>query len=223
MLCDQQVDRYSRQIILPEVGAQGQERLLSASVAVVDAGGQWSFLLLYLAAAGVGHVVVHDPRHRSATERQAREAADLNPDCRIEVRFSDPCLESGQFAVAALVEAAAARSTGLALACARSGTPLIWSRSRGSVGYLGTARPAGAAGCYGCAARTLDLGHPGQWPPAAPLVASVQAVEAIRLVLAIGSDAGGGIVRIDAAAGDFAAIEPPRSTRCVVCEARQAQ
>ena len=54
MLSDAQVERYSRQIILPEVGARGQEKLLSATIALVDAVDRDSVLPLYLAAAGIG-------------------------------------------------------------------------------------------------------------------------------------------------------------------------
>lgn len=103
MLTDTQIDRYSRHIILQEVGGLGQERLLASSVLVVGAGGLGAPLLLYLAAAGVGRIgivdddavdlsnlqrqVVHDsaavgrPKVDSAAERLRA----LNPDVVVEV------------------------------------------------------------------------------------------------------------------------------------------
>jgi adenylyltransferase/sulfurtransferase len=100
-LSDAQVERYSRHILLKEVGGEGQARLLGASVLVVGAGGLGAPLLLYLAAAGIGHIgivdddvvdlsnlqrqVVHDtgaiglPKVDSAAARIRR----LNPDVKV--------------------------------------------------------------------------------------------------------------------------------------------
>lgn len=99
---DQQLERYARHIILPELGGAGQEKLLRASVLVVGAGGLGSPLLMYLAAAGVGRIGVVDddavdlsnlqrqivhgtdrigtPKVESAKETLAR----INPDIVVE-------------------------------------------------------------------------------------------------------------------------------------------
>ncbi len=99
---DEQIERYARHIVLPEVGGIGQARLLASSVLVVGAGGLGSPLLLYLAAAGVGRIgvvdddavslsnlqrqIAHDgaaigrPKVDSARETLAR----INPDVRVE-------------------------------------------------------------------------------------------------------------------------------------------
>ena len=53
---DQQLERYARHIILPELGGKGQEKLLGSSVLVIGAGGLGSPLLMYLAAAGIGRL-----------------------------------------------------------------------------------------------------------------------------------------------------------------------
>src|SRR3546814_20506294 len=59
-LSDEQIDRYARHLVLPEIGEEGQEKLLNARVLVIGAGGLGSPLLLYLAAAGVGTLGIVD-------------------------------------------------------------------------------------------------------------------------------------------------------------------
>ena len=97
-LTDPQIRRYARHVLLPDVGGRGQERLLAAAVRAEDAGGAAAVALVYLAAAGVGTVVVGDrgrvrerdrwlylaadvgrPRLEAARERLAA----LNPDVRV--------------------------------------------------------------------------------------------------------------------------------------------
>lgn len=97
-----QLHRYSRHIVLPELGGTGQERLLQSRVLVVGAGGLGSPLLLYLAAAGVGTIgivdddvvdrsnlqrqVIHDEAHLGLpkVDSAAERIRALNPDIRIE-------------------------------------------------------------------------------------------------------------------------------------------
>lgn len=55
-LTEEQIERHSRQIILPDVGGKGQEKLLSAKVLIIDAGGLGSPAALYLASAGIGKI-----------------------------------------------------------------------------------------------------------------------------------------------------------------------
>lgn len=99
---DQQLERYARHIILPELGGKGQEKLLQSSVLVVGAGGLGSPLLMYLAAAGVGRIgivdddavdlsnlqrqVIHatDKVGRPKVESAAAAIAAINPDITVE-------------------------------------------------------------------------------------------------------------------------------------------
>lgn len=102
-LSPEQVDRYARQIILKGIGGSGQNRLLQSSVLLVGAGGLGSPVALYLAAAGVGHLVIADGDQielsnlqrqilhttrdigQSKAESAARAVAALNPDVGLTV------------------------------------------------------------------------------------------------------------------------------------------
>ncbi len=103
---EQQVQRYARHILLPEIGGEGQAKLLNSRVLVVGAGGLGSPIILYLAAAGIGHIGVidHDVVDLSNLQRQvlhttdrvgipkvesARETiAGINPEVTLEVHQS---------------------------------------------------------------------------------------------------------------------------------------
>src|SRR5271169_5384355 len=75
MLNHQQIERYSRQIILPQLGGRGQETLLAHSIAIVGSDGLSTTAALYLAGAGVGRLLLSAPLPLSAID-------GLNPDCR---------------------------------------------------------------------------------------------------------------------------------------------
>ncbi|MFH1176671.1 MAG: HesA/MoeB/ThiF family protein [Acidobacteriota bacterium] len=101
-LTEVQRERYSRQLVLPQVGLAGQERLARSSVAVVGAGGLGSPVLLYLAAAGVGRLVIADgdQLELSNLQRQviytASELGRMKADCAAAaVRRLNPEVEVG--------------------------------------------------------------------------------------------------------------------------------
>jgi molybdopterin/thiamine biosynthesis adenylyltransferase/rhodanese-related sulfurtransferase len=153
-------DRYQRQSVLPEVGAAGQQRLGDATVLVVGAGGLGCALLPYLAAAGVGHLILidHDRVEESNLHRQplfrmgdvgrlkveaARDALlATNPQVRIEVHperltaANAAALISG---VAVAIDAADSLAATYVLsdACQRSGTALVSASVLGLAGYVG--------------------------------------------------------------------------------------
>lgn len=101
-LSDDQIDRYARHLILPEIGGPGQAKLLNSSALVVGAGGLGAPLLLYLAAAGIGRLgivdddvvdlsnlqrqVIHDTTTlgKPKTQSAAQRIAALNPDIKVD-------------------------------------------------------------------------------------------------------------------------------------------
>ena len=76
-MTDDQLLRYSRHILLNELGIEGQERILAAHALVIGAGGLGSPVALYLASAGVGHITLVDPDSVDATNLQRQIAHTL--------------------------------------------------------------------------------------------------------------------------------------------------
>ncbi|HET8986144.1 MAG TPA: molybdopterin-synthase adenylyltransferase MoeB [Trueperaceae bacterium] len=212
MFTRSQLERYSRQIVMSEVGADGQRRLSDASVLVVGAGGLGSPALLYLAGAGIGRlgVIDSDAVDLSNLHRQilhttadvgrqkvasARERlAALNPDVVVEehgLRLdSHNALELiGRFDM--VLDGSDNFPTRYLVndACVIAGKPLVYgalSRFEGQVGVLAT----GSAPCYRCLFPTPP--PPGTVPSCAEagvlgvltgVVGSLMATEALRLAL----------------------------------------
>jgi len=84
LLTDAQIERYSRQIILPEVGGRGQERLLAARLTVMAEIDDLTPALNYLVGAGIGSIRLDSPAGGEALSRFASEMKELNPDVRVE-------------------------------------------------------------------------------------------------------------------------------------------
>ena len=159
-MTSQAPDRYSRQTILPEVGAAGQARLRDASVLVIGAGGLGSAVLLYLCAAGIGRLIIvdHDRVEESNLHRQpvyrmsdvgsfkaqaAREALlGANPEVRIEAlceRLTPANVQRLVTGVDVVVDAADSFAVTYVVSdeCLRVKTPLISASVLGLSGYVG--------------------------------------------------------------------------------------
>lgn len=218
-LTEQEIHRYSRHIILQEVGGRGQLRLKNGSVLIAGAGAVGSAAALYLAAAGVGHLTVWDPavvgpadlesgiahtRDRLG-EPRARSAAQpmraINPDARIEAldRESDVV---GAAAGHQVVLASAGPWDDLARAAIAGGPALVLAGlhgARGAVTVFGSEPP-----CYRCLgadrAGSLGLLPEGITPgvaAAAGVIGVVAATEVIKLILGIGTPLIGRVLSYD--------------------------
>jgi len=238
--------RYHRQIILPQLGPEGQERLKEASILLVGAGGLGSPVALYLAAAGVGRLgvvdgdivelsnlqrqVLHDTPSvgRPKTESARLRIARINPDVRVEehtVRLDrhnaltilegwDVVVDgSDNFPTRYLVNDA----------CVLLGIPFVYGaifRFEGQASVF--AHPGGP--CYRCLFRDppppdavpscSEAGVVGVLPG---LIGTVQASEAMKLVLGIGRPLVGRLLLVDVLSMDFREVELRRDPECVVC------
>ena len=238
--------RYHRQLILPGLGAAGQEKLRDASVLVVGAGGLGSPAALYLAAAGVGHIgladgdrvetsnlhrqILHGTKdvggRKTASGRARLEA--LNPDVRVEefpVRLtSDNALETMQ-GWDAVIDGSDNFPTRYLVndACVLLGVPLVYGAIFRFDGQASVFAAAGGP-CYRCLFR--DPPPPGLVPGCAEagvlgalpgIVGSIQAAETIKLLTGIGEPMIGRLLLIDTLNAEYRTLELRRDPECPVC------
>ncbi|MDB4896028.1 MAG: molybdopterin biosynthesis protein, partial [Firmicutes bacterium] len=219
-LTEQEIVRYSRHIILPEVGGRGQRKLKAASVLLAGLGAAGSAAALYLAAAGIGQITLWDPlvvtpqdlasgiahdRSRIGLPR-ARSAAvpmrAINPDAQIDVldRESDVL---GAVAAHQLVLASAGDWEALTNAAYKSGAATVLYGAHGASGAAAAFRQGQP--CLRClgAERAQNAGlfpEAGGAPAiaaAAGVVGVVAATEAVKLILGTGEPLFGRVLSYD--------------------------
>jgi molybdopterin/thiamine biosynthesis adenylyltransferase len=246
-LSEEELVRYSRQIVLREVGGAGQLRLRSAAVAVVGAGGLGSPAVLYLAAAGVGSItVIDDDRvaldnlqrqvlHDTASlgepkvESARRRVAEINPAVRVDTleRRLDAAGATALLAGHDLVlDGSDNFSTKFAVndACVRLG---ICAVIGGVVRFDGqvVVVPPGAP-CYRClfgdeppAGLVPGCRAAGVLGAVAGMVGCLQAAEALRHLLGAGEEQGGRVLLLDALRPRLRSVVFPRDPGCRACAA----
>jgi molybdopterin-synthase adenylyltransferase len=242
---DEQLLRYSRQILLPQFGVEGQERLMASTVLVVGAGGLGSPVALYLAAAGVGRLIVadHDRVELTNLQRQilhatnrigtakvdsARQALQaLNPN--VEIVAIDRRLEGDllreQVAVSdAVVDGSDNFATRFAVnaACVAAGTPLIAGaviRWEGQVSVYTGQRGDPCYRClYGADGEVEDTcSENGILAPVAGIVGSIQALETLKVLSGVGRTLAGRLLILDALEMRLRILSLTRDPACPVC------
>lgn len=247
---DDQLLRYSRHILLDELGIDGQERLLASHALVVGAGGLGSPVALYLGSAGVGHLTIADHDHVDATNLQrqiahnlqrlgqpkaesARQAiAELNPDVRVTAlneRLSAERLLALVAQADVVLDCSDNFETRQAVnaACVAQRKPLVSGaaiRFDGQVSVYDTRQPD--APCYACvfppgqAPEEVRCATMGVLAPLVGIIGSVQAAEAIKLLSGMGSRLSGRLLMLDGRDMAWTDIRLPRDPHCPVCAGR---
>jgi len=245
-LIDEDRQRFARQIIIPEIGIEGQARLKRASALVVGAGGLGSAALMYLAAAGVGRIGIVDPDkveldnlHRQVihgtatlgelkTESARRRLADLAPQVQVDIfpeSFSVANAEALARPYQILIDATdnlAARKL-INRVCIRQQKPMVFGsvlRFEGQVGVFDARRGP----CYRCVFPDLpDSGvlespaEAGVFGPLPGIIGSLQALEALKILLDAGDPLIGRLLTFDGLAGKFEQIRVRKNPDCPEC------
>ena len=244
---DDQLLRYSRHILLDELGVEGQQRLLSGHALVIGAGGLGSPVLLYLASAGVGTITVidHDEVDRTNLQRQIAHT---------EARVGRPKVASAAEAMAALnpevtVRALAQRADAALLdtlvaeadvvldcsdnfptrhavnaACVRHGRPLVSGAAIGLDGQIAVwdARTP-TQPCYACVfppsaeVPEVRCATMGVFAPLVGIIGTMQAAEALKLLAGFGTSLAGRLQMLDARRMEWTEIRVGRDAGCPVC------
>ena len=244
---DQELLRYSRHILLDEIGIEGQERLRSASVLVVGAGGLGSPAALYLAAAGVGRLVLadgdtvdltnlqrqilHTPSRIGWPKARSGELAlrELNPDVdvlAIEARLTDGALEAAVAQATVVLDCCDNFETRHAVnrACVKAGVPLVSGAAIRFDGQLAVFDPRqDHSPCYHCLFPDTDLPDPvqcatmGVFAPLTGIIGTLQAAEALKIAGGFGTPCVGSLLLVDARTLEITRMKVPRDPHCTVC------
>jgi sulfur-carrier protein adenylyltransferase/sulfurtransferase len=245
-LTREEILRYSRHLLLPDVGLEGQRKLKAASVLVLGAGGLGSPAALYLAAAGVGHLglmdydlveesnlqrqVIHSTKmlgmHKVESARQ--RLLDLNPFISVDI-FDEPFTASNAMQISGpydlLLDATDNFPTRYLAndVCVLTGKPLVYGavfRFEGQASVF----DARVGPCYRClfpeppppglVPACSEVGVLGVLPG---VIGMIQATEAIKLLLGIGSSLVGRLLLYDALELSFDTIKLKKNQRCRIC------
>jgi len=243
MLTDAQLMRYNRQILLHEFDIAGQERLQRASVLVVGLGGLGCPAALYLAAAGVGELVLVDgdavelsnlQRQIAHTEKdigtnKARSAAAaiaaLNPQTKLEViekELTEPAMPAVLSRVQLVIDATDNYPVRFALnrACIAAGVPMVSAAAVRSEGQLAVFDPLRGGPCYACLYTegdddtALSCSESGVLAPLVGVVGSLQAMEALKILSGFGEPLRGKLLAIDLRCMEFRELVLPVRADC---------
>ena len=249
---DTQLLRYSRHILLDEVGIEGQEKFLASHVLIVGAGGLGSPVALYLGSAGIGHITVVDHDTVDATNLQRQIAhtlsgigqfkaesirqsiADINPDVQLTVvtqRADDALLDTLAAQADLVVDCTDNFATRHAInrAAVRHQKPLVSGaaiRFDGQVAVYDTRRASSP--CYACVfpetehVEEAQCATMGVFAPLVGIIGSVQAAEALKVLCGTGDPLTGRMLMLDGRSMSWSELQMPRDPHCAVCGHRPA-
>ncbi|MFS2124219.1 molybdopterin-synthase adenylyltransferase MoeB [Pseudomonas sp. Pseusp97] len=248
MLSDNELLRYSRQILLPQIDVDGQLRLKDSRVLIVGLGGLGAPVALYLAAAGVGelHLADFDTVDLTNLQRQIIHGTDsvgmgkvdsaiarlsaLNPDVKLVAHRQALDADSIDAAVAGVdlvLDCCDNFGTREAVnaACVAAKKPLVSGAAIRLEGQLSVFDPRREESpCYHClyghgSEAELTCSEAGVVGPLVGLVGSLQALEALKLLAGFGEPLVGRLLLIDALGTRFRELRVKRDPQCAVCGA----
>jgi adenylyltransferase/sulfurtransferase len=243
---DQQLLRYSRQIMLPQVDISGQEKLLTATVLIVGAGGLGCPVAIYLAAAGVGQLTIYDDDQVDFSNLQRQIAhytsdvgvdkvistletiKKLNPDVVVNAnkqRLARKQLEKEVAMADVVLDCSDNFATRFAInkACVILKTPLVSGAAIRFEGQVAVFTPGkNGSPCYNCL--YADTGEEmqncatnGVIAPITGIVGSVQALETMKVILQTGETLMGRLLLLDGFTMEWQTMKLKKNPSCPTC------
>lgn len=243
---DEDLLRYSRQIMLPGLDLEGQERLLGSRALIVGMGGLGSPAALYLAAAGLGTLVLADfdrveltnlqrqiihatgDLGRAKTDSARERLAALNPGVRVDTvdaRLGPENLRTLVRGVDIVLDGSDNFATRFAVnaACVAERRPLVSAAVIGMDGQLAVFRPdLGDSPCYRCVyadtgEEAQSCSETGVLGPLTGVLGSLQAVETVKVLTGLGEPLNGRLLVVDALTQTWRRLNLRRDPACPVC------
>lgn len=244
---DEQLLRYSRHILLDQIGIEGQQRLLASHVLVIGAGGLGSPAAMYLASAGVGHITIVDDDVVDLTNLQRQIAhttervgqskalsarttmAQINPDIRITAlaeRVDEARLAQLVAAADVVLDCTDNFATRHAVnrACVAQRKPLVSGAAIRFDGQVSVFDPRGGdQPCYSCLFpqdqqfEDVACAAMGVFAPLVGVVGAMQAAEALKLLMHVGQSLAGRLLMLDGLYMEWTSIAVARNEHCPVC------
>ncbi|MBB1489318.1 HesA/MoeB/ThiF family protein [Oceanospirillum sediminis] len=247
---DQQLLRYSRQIMLPEIDIQGQQNLLNSRVLIIGMGGLGSPAALYLAAAGVGSLVISDfddvdlsnlqrqiihgqqDIGRAKVDSAWESIRELNADCHVlplPEKLSGDELKQQIALVDLVLDCSDRFSTRFAVNryCMEVQTPLVSGAAIQFGGQLAVFDPKDPESpCYSCLYEETDdeamrCAENGVVAPLVGVIGAMQAMEAVKILSGAGQAATGKLQIFDALTAQWRSMKLSRDPGCPVCSKRK--
>jgi molybdopterin/thiamine biosynthesis adenylyltransferase len=244
---DAQLLRYSRHILLDELGIEGQQALLASRALIVGAGGLGSPVALYLGSAGVGHLTIIDNDWVDASNLQRqiahtltsvgelkvesikRAIADINPDVEVTTvtqRADDVLLDALVAQADVVVDCTDNFATRHAInrATTRHRKPLVSGAAIRFDGQVTVYDPRDALSpCYACVFPEAEdfeetrCATMGVFAPLVGIIGSIQAAEALKLLCGVGESLTGRLQMLDGRSMAWTEVRMPRNPACNVC------
>ncbi len=242
---DEQLLQYSRQIMLPHIDVQGQEKLLDASVLIIGLGGLGSPVAMYLAAAGVGRLILadYDEVDLSNLQRQIIHARaqignpkttsaqdmlqQLNPDCEVQListQMDDEAMGKAVGNCDVVIDCTDNFTSRFAInrASVESKAPLVSGSAIRWEGQVSVFNDRPGAPCYHCLygdSGELDssCSANGILAPVVGIIGSLQAAEAIKLITGAGETLSGRLLLVDALEMQLRSLKLKADPHCPVC------
>jgi adenylyltransferase/sulfurtransferase len=243
---DNQLLRYSRQIMLPLCDIEGQQKLLAAKVLIVGAGGLGSPAAMYLAAAGIGSITIYDDDtvELSNLQRQiAHHTPDigtdkvistrqtlnnLNPDVEVRAvkqRLTGDHLDLEVIAADVVLDCSDNFSTRFAIntACVKHQTALVSGAAIRFEGQVSVFTPGlNNSPCYNClytseGEELQNCATNGVIAPLTGVIGSIQALEAMKLILGIGETLTGRLLLLDGLTMEWNTLKLKKNPKCPTC------